>query len=249
MADIKVLATVNGKQITERDMVRLLESMGQQRAMQFYNEKGRKQLLDELINQELLYLDAVEQDMDQDEVFTQQLEATKANMLKQYALHKLLGGVTVSDEEVAAYYKENRAQFFSDESVKASHILVADEQKAAEVVAEIQGGLSFAEAAQKYSSCPSKEQGGDLGFFTAGKMVPEFEKAAFAMEVGQISEPVKTQFGYHIIQVTDKKEPGIQSLDQVKDRLKQELTKAKQNYVYANKANQLKAKYEVQITE
>jgi parvulin-like peptidyl-prolyl isomerase len=89
--------------------------------------------------------------------------------------------------------------------VRASHILVEEESKANELKKEIDGGYDFANVAKKHSKCPSGESGGDLGFFGKGMMVKEFEEAAFSLEIGQVSEPVKTQFGYHLILVTEKK--------------------------------------------
>lgn len=89
--------------------------------------------------------------------------------------------------------------------VRASHILVEEESKANELKKQIDSGYDFARVAKKNSKCPSGESGGDLGFFGKGMMVKEFEEAAFSLEVGQVSEPVKTQFGYHLILVTDKK--------------------------------------------
>lgn len=90
-------------------------------------------------------------------------------------------------------------------SVKASHILVKDEAAAVQIKKDIDNGGDFADYAKKYSMCPSKENGGDLGYFTHGQMVKSFESAAFALPVGAVSEPVQTQFGWHIIKVTDKK--------------------------------------------
>lgn len=89
--------------------------------------------------------------------------------------------------------------------VHAAHILVKNDKKANEVLEKLSGGQSFAEMARKYSTCPSAKSGGDLGWFTKGKMVPEFEKAAFDGEKGKVLGPVKTKFGYHIIKVLDKK--------------------------------------------
>ena len=88
--------------------------------------------------------------------------------------------------------------------VRASHILVSTLEEANSVLKELKEGAEFGILAQKYSQCPSKDQGGDLGFFSKGQMVKEFEDSAFSMDVGQVSEPVKTQFGYHIIKVTGK---------------------------------------------
>lgn len=89
--------------------------------------------------------------------------------------------------------------------VRASHILVNTEQEARNIVAQLQSGKKFAELAKQYSTCPSGAKGGDLGFFARGSMVPEFEQAAFGMKKGQLSAPVRTPFGYHIIMVTDTK--------------------------------------------
>jgi peptidyl-prolyl cis-trans isomerase C len=100
--------------------------------------------------------------------------------------------------------KENK-EVCMVQKVKASHILVPTKQQAIAIKEEILAGLSFEEAAEKYSQCPSGKTGGDLGYFQKGQMVPEFEKAAFNLPVGQISEPVQTQFGWHLILVTDKK--------------------------------------------
>jgi parvulin-like peptidyl-prolyl isomerase len=89
--------------------------------------------------------------------------------------------------------------------IRASHILVPTLNQAEFLLKEIEKGKSFEELAKKYSSCPSGHEGGDLGFFGKGQMVPEFEKEAFSLKIGEISKPVKTQFGYHLIKVTDKK--------------------------------------------
>jgi parvulin-like peptidyl-prolyl isomerase len=91
------------------------------------------------------------------------------------------------------------------QEVKASHILVESKAEAQRLIAQIKGGESFENLARKHSKCPSGRSGGDLGFFTRGKMVPAFENAAFTLGKGQVSEPIKTQFGYHIIKVTDVK--------------------------------------------
>lgn len=89
--------------------------------------------------------------------------------------------------------------------MRASHILVKSEGLAQDILNQIKSGKDFAELAKKHSECPSGKRGGDLGFFTRGRMVKEFEDAAFGMESGQVSNPVKTQFGYHIIKVTETK--------------------------------------------
>jgi peptidyl-prolyl cis-trans isomerase C len=125
--------------------------------------------------------------------------------------------VTVSEEDARKFYNENPDKFTKSEAVKASHILVgvdqkatAEEKKAAREKAEklrkeLAGGADFAALAKASSTCPSSQQGGDLGYFGKGQMVPAFEQAAFSLKPGEISEVVETQFGYHIIKLTDKK--------------------------------------------
>ncbi len=89
--------------------------------------------------------------------------------------------------------------------IRASHILVNSLEEANRVILELRSGIDFGALAEKFSSCPSAEKGGDLGFFSKGQMVKEFEDAALALKVGEVSNPVKTQFGYHLIKLTDKK--------------------------------------------
>lgn len=107
-------------------------------------------------------------------------------------------GVTISTQCASAFSQKTIA-------VRASHILVDTQEEAMAILDKLDKGITFEYLAQKYSKCPSSQKGGDLGFFRRGQMAKEFEDAAFSMEPGEISEPVQTQFGWHIIKVTDKK--------------------------------------------
>ena len=106
-------------------------------------------------------------------------------------------------------------------------------------------GLSFEDAASKYSLCPSKEKGGDLGEFNRGSMVPEFEEVAFSMEEGKGSEPVKTQFGYHLIKVVHRSKEGISTFEEVKDQVQEQVIGLKQQEKYLNATKELKPKYDI----
>jgi foldase protein PrsA len=140
-------------------------------------------------------------------------EVLKDQLLMEKAALK---DVKVSEEEVKKRYEEYKPE------IKASHILVEDEKTAQEVKKKLDEGAKFEDLAKEYSQDPgSAAQGGDLGFFGPGKMVPEFEEAAYALEVNKISEPVKSQHGFHIIKVTEKKEKG--SYEEMKDELEYEL--------------------------
>lgn len=247
MEKSKILATVGGREITQADLDDFLKSLDPKIASQFHSGSNNRKLLEELINQELYYLDAKERGIDKDDQYKADVEKICQNFLKQYAIFKLLSSVTIEEAEVLDYYGQNKDQFKSPESIRASHILVESENLAQQILKELDSGLSFEEAAQKYSDCPSKMQGGDLGYFSKGRMVPEFETAAFNMGQGEISPPVRTQFGYHIIKLTDKKPAHPQSFDEVKESLSQELLSLKQQDVYYNKVDELKNKYGVKM--
>ncbi|KNF07731.1 putative peptidyl-prolyl cis-trans isomerase Cbf2 [Gottschalkia purinilytica] len=248
MSENKVLAVVNGKEITEQDVQTLLTNLGEQVAMQIQSQPdGKNRLVHELINQELMYLNAIDNSLDKDEYFVSELEKTKKNLLIQYSVNKLIGDVSATDEDVVKYYDENKEKFKQPETIRASHILVKDEEEAKNIISKLNEGLSFEEVAKEKSECPSKDRGGDLGYFARGSMVPEFEEAAFKLEKDEISEPVKTQFGYHIIKLNDRKEAGISPLEEVKQQITQQVTNLKQQDKYLSKTNELKDKYKVEI--
>ncbi|MFZ5967866.1 MAG: peptidylprolyl isomerase [Bacillota bacterium] len=245
----EILATVGQRSISREDLNMAIQMAPKEQAAQINTYSGRKYLLSELITQEMFYQDAVEKELYHDEDFIKQLDMIKENLLKQYAVQALFKNVQVTDEESKKYYQENPEQFLTKDSVRAKHILVKEEDKAKEIAAEIKAGKSFEEAAKAYSECPSKANGGDLGYFEKGQMVPEFEKAAFEAEPGAISEPVKTQFGYHIIRVEDKKPSANMEYDQIADQLKNYLLRNKQNQLFNEYAEQLKQKYEVHVND
>ncbi|AYD39094.1 peptidylprolyl isomerase [Clostridium fermenticellae] len=242
----KVLATVNGAQITEKDLEEAIMRFPNDRRGYLNTDNGKKQLLEEMIAFELIYNYAKESGFENDESYIGNLETAKKEILTQTAISKLMSEVNVKDSEVEDYYKVNKDKFVNPESVVARHILVETKEKANDVLKEINEGMSFEEAAKKYSSCPSKAQGGNLGQFTRGQMVPEFEEAAFSLGINVISEPVKTQFGYHLIKVERKTEASPKSYEQVKNTIKNNLLQQRQSYKYNELNKQLKEKYTVE---
>jgi len=167
--------------------------------------------------------------------------------------------IVVTTEEAKAFYDSNPALFKTPEMVRASHILVKvdpsataeDKAKALEKIKgiqkRIQGGEDFAKVAKEVSDCPSKENGGDLNFFAKGQMVPPFENAAFAMKPGEISDIVETEFGYHIIKVTDKREAGTMPFDEIKPRIEEHLKAEKLSKEIPNYVESFKSKAKIQI--
>ncbi|MGL6173473.1 MAG: peptidylprolyl isomerase, partial [Cellulosilyticaceae bacterium] len=198
--DNKLLAIVDGREIKESDVTSLLRQLGPN-ANRFQGPQGHAQLVDELVTQELFYSEAIATGMNNEEAYLSAVEEMKKSLLQQYALNNLLANVTVTEEEARTYFDANKNMFISGPKARASHILVSNEESAQKILDEINEGLDFAEAAQKYSSCPSGQAGGDLGEFGPGQMVPEFDAAVFSMKAGEMSAPIQTQFGFHIVKV------------------------------------------------
>ena len=241
----KILAAVGGQNITDADVEQFLAQLGP-RGEAYRSPEGRAAVLEELINRKLFYMEATRNLFEAEPAFKAQLKQAKESLLTGYAMEKALSSVKVKEEEITAFYEANKDKMSGGETVNASHILVETEEQANTVRAEIESGaLSFEEAAAKYSSCPSKEQGGNLGDFGRGQMVPEFEEAAFAMEEGTVSAPVKTQFGYHLIRLNSRKAAEIASLSAVRDQIEAQLLREKQQAAYQSKVNQLKILFPV----
>ncbi|MEK6263606.1 MAG: peptidylprolyl isomerase [Clostridium sp.] len=243
----KVLAIVNGNELTEKDINRTLLRFPQETQEHYKTEEGKKQFLDQMINFELIYAHAIDSDMKKDPDYIEQVELIKKDVLIQIGVKNIMSSVDTTEEEIKKYYEDNSEMFKSDETASAKHILVDDLEQMKEIKVEITNGMSFEEAAKKYSKCPSSAQGGSLGSFSRGKMVPEFEEAAFKLQVGEISEPVKTQFGYHLIQLDEKTPQGAKSLEESKEIIVKNLLNQKQNEKYVSSITELRNKYNVEI--
>jgi len=243
----KILASVNGIQISEQDLEIAMTRFPQENQQYFRTEQGKKQLLDQMVSFELVYNYAKEANLEDSDEFKYQLELMKKDLLIQAGVKKILDTVSVNDNDVKDFYDNNREMFKTEETVSAKHILVDSEDKAKEVIEKINSGTSFEDAAKEFSNCPSSEQGGNLGEFGRGRMVPEFENAAFELSVGEISEPVQTQFGYHIIKVENKLQADDRPYDEVKAMIAANLLHEKQNRAYTNFVNDLKEDYKVEL--
>lgn len=244
----KVLATVNGIAIAEDEVNELIANLGP-RGQAYNNPEGRQAVLSQLIASKLLLLEARANLYETEPAFKAELARVRENLLISYATEKAVSGVNVTDAEVEEYYNANKARFIGEESVNASHILVESESQALEILGKIKsGGISFEEAAAQHSTCPSKANGGNLGDFGRGQMVPEFDSAVFAMEVGEITDtPVQTQFGYHLIKLNAKNPAKEIPLAEIAGDIKEALLSEKRRTAYEKKINQLKILYPVDI--
>ena len=243
----KVVAKVEDKVITEEEVLQFIRDMGPEMANNFKSEEGIKSVINELVHQELMYLDAEDRKIYDDEEFQEALKATRKNLLKSYAFSKIIGDIEPNEEDAKEYYEKLKDSFITPDAVSASHILVEDKEKADEILEELKNGGDFAALAKEHSTCPSKEAGGKLGTFYPGQMVEAFDKKVFEMEAGEISEPVKTEFGYHIILCENKIPGGEKSFDDVKEQCMKEAQRVKQQKVYLDKMNELQKKYSVTL--
>jgi len=167
--------------------------------------------------------------------------------------------ISVSDTEAKAYYDTNPDTFKQPPQVKASHILIkfdsnanesqkkASREEIRKIQDRVKKGEDFAALAREFSQCPSSSEGGDLGYFSSGQMVKPFEEAAFALNPGDVSDIVETQYGYHLIKVTDKKDESILEFDNVKSQLQAALKRSKVNENLGHYVAQLREEANVEI--
>lgn len=243
----KVLAVAAGYEITEKDLNGIVSRYPQERRAAFQSEQGKKQLVEQLISFELMNKFGKELGLDKTQEYKDAIENISKEVITSMAINKVLADVTVTDEEVKKYYEENKASFEQPATVSARHILTKTEEECKKIKEEIDNGtISFADAAMKHSTCPSGQQGGALGDFSKGMMVPEFEEAAFNSEIGVVSEPVKTQFGYHLIVVDSKNEGSTKEFEEVKDSVLNQLLQQNQHKKYEEMLKELEGKYGVE---
>ncbi|WP_299298227.1 peptidyl-prolyl cis-trans isomerase [uncultured Fretibacterium sp.] len=248
----KVLAKVADREIREKDIDQVIRMMGPQGAMMYDNPQGRRAVLDELVSMHLFALKGAEEKLDQTPEFKTAVETFRNQSLARAAIDASLKDVTVSDEEAKKFYDEHPDQFTQPERVHVRHVLISDDVTSADAIAKIQAdlkaGVSFDEVAKSRSLCPSAAQGGDLGEVSKGQMVPEFEAAAFALKnPGDLSEPVKTQFGWHIIRLEGRTPSSVEPFDTVKPQLVQYLTNEKKGEAFKNAVEGLKKTYKVEM--
>lgn len=246
MVENKIVAEVEGRPITMQKVAQTIMQMGPQ-GQQFQSPEGIKKMTEELVNQELMYLDAKKRNVEETPEFKETLDLFKEDLLKQFAMQEIMSSVKVEEEELKEYFESHKEQY-NNKSMTASHILVDSEEKANEVLEKANAGEDFAGLAKEYSSCPSKEQGGALGTFGPGKMVPEFDQAAQTAPIGEVTGPVQTQFGYHVILVHDRKDEPA-DFERSKGDIEQKYTLLKQQEAYLQKMHELREEYDVKMMD
>ncbi|MGH6763905.1 MAG: peptidylprolyl isomerase [Phyllobacterium sp.] len=238
----KVLATVNGANITQKDLDMAAADLDPQFA-RLPEDQRRLAALAALIDIKALAAKAEADKLDQTDDFK-----SRMIFLKDRALHneffksQIVDKIT--DDEVRARYDKEMAAMTPQNEVRARHILVKTKEEAQAIIKELDGGGSFEEIAKAKSTDGAAAQGGDLGYFGAGQMVPEFEKAALALEIGSYTkEPVQTQFGFHVIKLEDKRTQQPPAFDQVKDQVRSLLLRERYTEMVETLRGELKIEY------
>lgn len=234
----KVIATYDGGVVHESEINKQLTQIFQHQPA-FSGKKFadldrnlQESLVKGYISSKLIERQAMKSGLDNTSEFKQKLASIKTQLLQQEMIQKEVSK-RISEKEIDQEYNALAESMKDKEEVKASHILVDSQDKALQVCANLKKGAKFADVAKEVSKDEgSKVNGGELGYFTKGQMVPEFEAKAFSMKVGEISEPVKSEFGWHIIKLDDKRKVKLPSKDQAKGAIVQKLQqKAVENYV------------------
>ena len=216
----KVLAKVGDRTITAADLDQAMGDMAQQ-FQSFPEAERRARALDSLIDINVLAIQAEKEGLQNEIDIQRRIELLRARTLHNgYFQKKIQPGIT--EEAMKARFEEESAKVKAQQEVSARHILVKTEEEAKAIIKDLEAGKDFIELAKAKSTGPSGSNGGDLGFFGPGRMVPAFEQAAFKLEKGAFTkEPVKTQFGFHIIRVDDKRDQPKPTYDQSKPQIRQ----------------------------
>jgi peptidyl-prolyl cis-trans isomerase C len=229
-AEDKVLAKVNGSEIRQSDVAMAEEELGPSLAQMDPAAKDEN-VLSFLIDMKVVAKAAEDEKIADNDEFKKRL-AFARNRLLMDSLLANKGKAATNDEAMKKVYEDAAKQISGEQEVHARHILVETEDEAKAIKAELDKGADFAELAKKKSKDPGASDGGDLGFFTKEQMVPEFSEVAFKLEPGKISDPVKSQFGWHIIKVEEKRNRKPPEFDQVKGQIETYVTrKAQAEYV------------------
>lgn len=237
----KILARVDGAPITQKDLDIAAEDLGE-RLPAMAEAQKRDYLIGYVIDLKIGAKAAAEAKVDSDPDFARRVAYFRDKvLLDDYLAREVKKALT--PEAAKKLYDETVATLKPEQEVRARHILVENEDEAKKVVARLKGGEDFAKVAGEVSKDPgSGKEGGDLGYFTKDRMVPEFAEAAFKLEPGQVSDPVKSQFGWHIIKLEDKRTKPLPTFEEVKDQVEAYLArKTQQDIILAMRA---KAKIE-----
>ncbi len=242
-----IIASVDGEDITAETFRQELAVISPH--YEAMTDSDKMQFLEALINKQLLLAEARTRGLDDDEEVNGLVQRLKEEIMIQELIDREVGGkARVGDGEIEEYYLKNQSKYTEPPRLRARHILVDSELLAAKVLSDLNQGKDFGRLAMEYSlDVPTKMKGGDLGYFHPGTLLAEFENACAALAIGEISDPVKTDLGYHIIEVLDRQEARVRPLAEVREEIKSELFVDKEIAVYDSLLQELKKGKEITI--
>jgi len=242
----KALVTIADKSISVKDFKNKFSKLPKH--YQAVADKNKKNLLDDMIVESLFLEDAVRKGLGRDkEIKDLLIEAKKKIIIAKFIKTEVDDKVRVSEEEMKAFYEEHKEEFKAPEMWRASHILVASEGEAKDIAAELAKGSVFEDVARARSIDATSRRGGDVGYFRKGQVMPEFENTCTGLSVGRTSAIVHTQFGYHIIKLTDKKSEELEPYESAKPKIENALKLKKRDELFNELVVSLKEKYRVRI--
>ena len=247
--DPHLVAVVGGEKIMDTDIEALLNEIPEQARQRYASVEGKRELVQSLAEIKMLSLEAKKQGIDRSPDVKRKIDFMGEQMLARELAENTVDKITISDEEISGYYHDNREQFSTGPRVKLRHILLDSESEAQAVLARLKKGEDFSALAREKSRCPSSQQGGELGWATKGMMVPEFEDAAFALKKGQMSEVVKSSYGYHVIMCDDVEAARQLDLEEVRDTIRQQLKSEKSEETVSALIEQAKKNHPVTVNE
>jgi peptidyl-prolyl cis-trans isomerase C len=254
----EVLATIGDKVFTRNSIQWRIDGLPFEQQKNYQTEEQKKAILENLIQNHILALEAKKEKMDKEKGVVAALDDLVEYHLANVYIRYKLSDIAINDEEAKKYYEDHKAEFTTPAMVKAQHILIKlgvntpfrEEQaalkKANKIKKDLDKGADFSTLAKKSSDDEeTKDKGGDIGYFSRETINPDIADAAFSLKTGEISKPVRSVLGYHIIKVTDKKEPELIPLLQVERKIKMTIFELKKQEVIKEKIKQLKEKYKV----
>ena len=248
----KVLVSIDSDTITLEEFNKELDKIPMNMKMLVATQSGKKTYLDRLIMKKLLLREAAKSNIENEKDFQNRLTDIKDQLLIESLLKKKIAADSqLTDDAMRKYYDANKEKFKKEKEINTRHILLKTDEEAKQVMERLQKGEDFVELAKKYSIDPNaKASGGEIGFHPKGTLLPEYEAAAFKLtKVGQVTGPVKSQFGYHIIRLEGAKPPAYVSFDEVKDFIKQQLIQDKQKELLEKYIEDLKKAAKITINE
>lgn len=241
-----ILSSFDGQTITLGEFNQLWDQIPENSKLQL----TKRNVLDQIISEKLLIQEAKNRGLEQDKDVLEQIKNTTEQILVQSLIEKeIIGKVKVDDQEALTYYEENKDNFITKEQVYLYNILVETEEVAKDILEKLKAGGDFIEIAKEKSTGPSAAQGGDLGYVSKGDLIPEIENVVFALEIGNISDIIKSEYGFHILKVTDKKPEVLKTFEEVKEEILPTLLSTKQKEAFDNLIEELKSQVTIEINE